>query len=184
MNVKDWMSTPAILLIADVPVEPALRHLERERGSHLVVVRRGEVLGVLSRTELREADRDSGPFSSRPHAFLGDLLRGPAAAVSPHEPLERAAERMLEEGKPALPVVDEARVVGVLAESDVLRAFVEVLGAREHGARVVVSAALGVDLLDEIRKRTRGLEIRTLAARTTPAGGWEAVLRLRGRVGA
>lgn len=184
MYVKDWMTGPATLLIADVPVGAALQHLERERGSHLVVIRRGGVLGVLSKAELRDADRDSGPFSTRPHAFLGDLLRGPAGVISPHEPLERAAERMLDESKPALPVVDEARVVGVITESDVLRAFVEVLGAREPGARLVVTASLGVDLLEEIRRRSRGLGIRTLAARSTGAGGWEAVLRLRGRVGA
>jgi CBS domain-containing protein len=184
MYVKNWMTGPAILLIADVPVGAALRHLEKERGTHLVVIRRGSVLGVLSRAELREADRDHGPFATRPHAFLGDLLRGPAGVVSPHEPMERAAEVMLDEGKSALPVVDEGRVVGVIAEADVLRAFIEILGAREHGARVVVTAGLGVDLLDEIRRQSHGLGIRTLAARTTAAGVWEAALRLRGRIGA
>ena len=87
---------------------------------------------------------------------------------------------MLEREVSGLPVVEDGRLTGMITESDVFRAFTRLLGVNEAGARVVLSVAEGSDLMEEIRRRTAGLAIRSLTA-TSRDGGWEVVMRLRGR---
>ena len=45
--------------------------------------------------------------------------------ISPDAPLTEAARMMLEHEISALPVMDENQLVGIIAESDIIRAFVE-----------------------------------------------------------
>ncbi len=45
MDVKSWISGPAAALIAEVPIESAVRHLGKEGAAHLVVDRRGRSRG-------------------------------------------------------------------------------------------------------------------------------------------
>ncbi len=59
--------------------------------------------------------------------------------VSPQDPIERAAVLMEEHKISGLPVVEGSRVVGIMTITDVLRAFITVLGLREGGRRVTVS---------------------------------------------
>jgi CBS domain-containing protein len=98
------------------------------------------------------------------------------------DPIEQGARLMASRRTGALPVVDDGRVLGLLTASDVVRACATLLGAGEGGARVLVSGGRDADLLDTIARRSHGLVIRALTARRTPGGGWEAVLRLRGRL--
>lgn len=182
MFVKDWMQAPATLLIADVPIGTALRHLERVGASHVVVIHHGAVVGLHSRGELRRALPEGNDYVLRPHRYLGDLDAGEIPPLHPMDPIEQAARVMTSCHASALPVMEEGRVLGLLNAGDVVRACAEILGAGEGGARVLLSGRKESDLLDSISRRSHGLIIRSLAAHRKAGGGWEAVLRVRGRV--
>lgn len=179
MLVRLWMSARLAVLLPDVRVSDALRHLRRTGVGHVAVVCRGRVLGVLSEADLRAAGAGRDPYVWNAHAILADVLREGVGPISPMEPIEHAARVMLERRVGALAVVHEGRVVGVITAAGVLRAFTELVGAEGRATRLVVSAPRPGTLLEEIRARiARGPELCGLAAHPVE-GGWEGILRLQ-----
>jgi acetoin utilization protein AcuB len=55
---------------------------------------------------------------------VGDVMTKAVITVEPERPIEEAARLMLERRIGALPVVSEGGLVGILTETDLLRAFV------------------------------------------------------------
>jgi CBS domain-containing protein len=53
MLVRLWMSARVAVLLSDVRVSDALRHLRRTGVGHAAVTCRGKVLGVVSEADLR-----------------------------------------------------------------------------------------------------------------------------------
>lgn len=102
--------------------------LKMQKGGfrRLPVIRNGELIGIITDRDLRE------------HA--GYLDRTPAKAamskklytVTPATTVEAAAQLMLERKIGGLPVVEKNRLVGIITTSDVLQAFLEVMGAVEE----------------------------------------------------
>jgi acetoin utilization protein AcuB len=103
--------------------------------------------------------------------------------VIPEETLERAALMMLNRRISGLPVVDGDEVVGMITETDVFRAFVDVLGMNDKGARIVMTLKTPDALLDELRERAGTMVVRSVVTYHDPhSREWKAVVRLRGRV--
>ena len=77
--------------------------------------------------------------------------------------------------------MDGNAIVGIITESDIFLAFTRIMGIVERGVRVVMTIPEGADLLEHLSRRTRGMAVRSLAAYPSREGGWEAVVRVRGR---
>ncbi len=71
-------------------------------------------VGLLTRAELLEALRRSGPQSS-----VADALGPHHDVADPGEPLEDALQRMREHRRTALPVVSDGRLVGMVTLENV-----------------------------------------------------------------
>ena len=56
--------------------------------------------------------------------------------VHPMDPLENVALLMRRFKIGAVPVVDNEKLAGIITESDIFKAFTEILGAEEKGARI------------------------------------------------
>jgi acetoin utilization protein AcuB len=128
--VKDWMGQPAVTIRAGATCSEAIELMKARRVRHLPVVDRGRLVGIVTDRDLRYVLFDPalqaklGPeteiFESR---AVRDVMTWAVISVGPQTDLRRAARLMLEDKIGALPVVDAGRVVGVLTERDVLRAF-------------------------------------------------------------
>jgi acetoin utilization protein AcuB len=180
MFVRDWMSTPVVATAAGTSVIDALRVMEMRSVRRLPVLEGDELRGIVTREDLHALLGYGEGMAREAEAPIERVMRAPVVTVTPQDTLERAAELMLEREISGLPVLDEGRLAGVITESDVFRAFTRLLGLREAGARVVLSVSESSDLVEEIRRRAAGLAIRSLTA-TPREGGWEVVMRLRGR---
>ena len=180
MFVRDWMSTPAVAMSSSASVLDALRVMEMRSVRRLPVLDGDDLRGIVTREDLHALLGYGEGMAREADAPIERVMRSPVLTVSPQDTLERAAEVMLESEVSGLPVVEEGRLIGMITESDVFRAFTKLLGLNEAGACVVLSVARGSDLVEEIRRRTAGLAIRSLTA-TSRDGGWEVVMRLRGR---
>jgi CBS domain-containing protein len=168
MFVRDWMSTPAVAMSSSASVLDALPVLDGD-----------ELRGIVTREDLHALLGYGEGMAREADAPIERVMRSPVLTVSPQDTLEHAAEVLLEPEVSGLPVVEDGRLTGMITESDVFRASPRLLGLIEAGARVVLSVAEGSDLVEEIRRRTAGLAIRSLTA-SSREGGWEVVMRLRG----
>jgi len=59
--------------------------------------------------------------------------------VNYDDPIEEAARLMVDHRIGGLPVMREGELVGIITETDIFKAFMEMLGARDQGIRITVS---------------------------------------------
>lgn len=146
MLVKNRMTRDPVAVPSTASLAEALRLVGRHRLRHLPVVDGGELVGILSDRDLRLAM--PSPLGAERPEFVAQVEATPVEAImardvitaGPTETLEDAAVRMCRHRVGALPVLDEAgRLVGILTESDILRAFVTVFTAAGAASRLEVS---------------------------------------------
>jgi acetoin utilization protein AcuB/CBS domain-containing protein len=127
------MHTPAITLKLDAPVSEALALMREHDLQHLpIVLDTGELCGMITQGDIRGAE--TLRVAGLDPLVIGDALKRLKVfevigerliAVTSETSLREAALLMLEHKIGGLPVVDSSGdVVGIIAESDILRAFV------------------------------------------------------------
>lgn len=129
MLVREWMSSPPIVVSARLAAPGALWLMEERQIRRLPVLDDdGRVVGIVTRGDLQ---RRLGPFPiswPRLKMKVADVMTPAPALLAPDDPLEKAAEIMLERKISGVPVVEQGRTVGIITESDVFRAFCRAMG--------------------------------------------------------
>lgn len=152
MFVRDRMSSPAITVAADTPFQDALKLMRERRFRRLPVVdEHGLLIGIVSERDLlHAAPSPATSLSVWEVNYLlwklkvADVMTEKVTTVSPGSTLEEAAQIMVSLKIGGLPVVDDKHhVVGVVTETDIFRAFAELLGSSEHGLRLLVRVPEG-----------------------------------------
>ena len=147
MFVKQRMTANPFTVTPDVSIPDALAVMEEHGVRHLPVVDAGAVVGVISRNDIAAASPSKATtLSAQEATYLISKLRvakvmsRPAVVISPAALLEEAAT-VLRDGKiEMLPVVADGALVGVITESDILDAFIDILGFRDVGIRLTIEA--------------------------------------------
>ena len=181
MFVRNFMSSPVITLPSSLRAIDALELMQAKKIRRIPILEEGRLTGILTMSDLQAVLGYEEHSVRRAATKLGDLMTRPVHTVAPDDPLERAARVMLDQEVSGLPVVEEERIVGIITESDFFLAFTRIMGIVERGVRVVMTIPEGADLLEHLSRRTTGLTVRSLAAYPSREGGWEAVVRMRGR---
>ena len=119
-TVGSAMTADVLTVAPEERLELAGLLMERSRIRQLVVVDDdGRLLGLLSYRALLRllAARRSGTIEEG--GRVEEFMIPDPITVTPDTPLREAVRLMIEHEVSALPVVDEARVVGILSEHDV-----------------------------------------------------------------
>jgi CBS domain-containing protein len=121
------MSPTPTTITADVDVHTALRLLQERAIRRLPVTdATGRVLGIVTERDLLLA---VSHYLAVPIEIEAVMIR-PVVTTTPDTPLADAAMLMVNYKIGGLPVVDsDERMVGIITESDIFRAFVGTLGA-------------------------------------------------------
>jgi acetoin utilization protein AcuB len=95
-----------------------------------------------------------------------DLMAREPHITAPDAPIESAARIMRDHKVGALPVVSQHLLVGLITESDIFRAMVEVFEAPDRAARITFSLSPGEDVLPLVADiaRRRGMQITSFIA--------------------
>jgi acetoin utilization protein AcuB len=146
MLVKHRMTPDPVSVPADATLGEALRVMRARRIRHLPVVEGGEVVGMITDRDLRlampsplgmESAEDVAAVERTP---VADVMARNPITVGPFDTVEDAAVRMRRQRVGSLPVVDAAgKLLGILTESDILQAFVEILTASGPSSRLEIS---------------------------------------------
>lgn len=181
MFVRSFMSSPVVSMTSDTKAIDALEVMQARKIRRIPVTEDGRLTGILTLGDLQAVLGLQEQSVRRAATRLGDIMTRSVRTVSPEDPLERAARVMLDHDVSGLPVLDGDRLVGIITESDIFLAFTRIMGIVERGVRVVMTVPEGADLMEQLARRTAGMTVRSLAAYPSREGGWEAVVRVRGR---
>lgn len=129
--VKDWM-TPDPITIGPNTTLPEANRLMKECGiRRLPVVDNGRLVGIVTLGDVREASPSTATSLSiyelnylLSRLTVEKIMTRDPITIAPETSLEAAARLMLEHKIGGLPVVDGAKVVGIITESDIFRLLV------------------------------------------------------------
>ncbi len=146
MYVKDHMTANPITIDPDVTLSRALEIMGKNHFHRLPVVKDGKLVGLITEGIVNETSgKDSTSLSiyelnyllSRTYA--GEIMITDVKTVTEDAWIEEAAEIMLQNSINVLPVVDEnQKVLGIITEKDLFKAFLKVTGYRHQGTRFVL----------------------------------------------
>ncbi len=145
MLVGERMTSPVLFVSPDLPVQDALAQMRKERVSRYPVMKKGKMVGIVSEDDLLNASpSDVTSLSVFEINYL--LSKITVERVMTHEvvtvtedtPLEEAARLMADHRIGGIPVMRGEEIVGMITQTDIFRIFLEMLGGRQSGWRVIV----------------------------------------------
>ena len=143
MFVKERMSRPVIALSPDMPVHDAHNLFRQEQIRRAPVVKKGKLVGIVSRQDLIDASPTKATSLSRweinyllSKLTVSEIMTKTVRTIDEDTPIEQAARIMADEKIGGLPVMRDGAVAGMITETDLFKVFLEMMGAREVGIRV------------------------------------------------
>ncbi len=147
MFVKNKMTTNPFTISPDLTIPDAHEIMSRNNVKRLPVVKDGRLVGVVSKQDIAQASPSKATsFSVGELTYLlartkiSGIMNKNVITISSGALLEEAAIAMRSNDISFLPVVDGSRLVGVITESDIFDAFIDLLGFREPGTRLTIEA--------------------------------------------
>jgi acetoin utilization protein AcuB len=166
MFVRDRMSSPAVTIKPDTSLQAALNLMHEHRFRRLPVVDdKGKLAGIVSERDLLYASPPPATLLSGlelnhllTERRVDEVMTRNVLTAMPDTFVEDAARLMVENKVGGLPVVEEDnRVVGVITETDVFRAFIELYRAGHAGLYLTLEAPDRAGLMVELSKVVMGL---------------------------
>ena len=147
MFVKNRMSRHPITVRPETSLYDALQLMRREHVRRLPVLDdAGDLVGIVLEKDLLYASPSPATSLSVyelnylvSQVTVEDLMTRDVITVDDDCPLEEAARIMADNDISGLPVMRDAKLVGMITESDLFRIFLELLGARVWGLRVAIN---------------------------------------------
>lgn len=133
-HVRDWMSSPVVVVDADTTVSYAMT-LMRRRNIHSVVVEingRNKSYGIVTTTDIRDKIVAAGRNPAE--VKIREIMSGPIITGKPEWTLMECSRIMQEHKFHHLPIADEhGTLIGMISATDIFVA-VEESGWEDSGA--------------------------------------------------
>lgn len=161
MLVGERMKYPVITVPPTMPINEALNLMRSEHIRRAPVIKNGKLVGIVSAKDLLNAS--PSPVTSLSiwemnyllsQIKVQDVMTKKVLTVTEDTPIEEAAKIMADNKVGGLPVLRNNKVVGIITETDLFKIFLELMGARESGIRVM---ALIPDQPGQLAKLTRAI---------------------------
>lgn len=143
MFVKLWMHHDVITIDTETPIGQAKELLDQSHFRHLPVVNEKKLVGIISQTDINTALPSAVDSSLTPEniiiatqAKVSSFMTSNPITAHPMDPLENVALLMQKFKVGAIPVVENEELVGIISETDIFMAFIEIAGAEDLGARI------------------------------------------------
>jgi acetoin utilization protein AcuB len=160
MFVGSRMKHPVITIGPKTSLDEALSLMNKEHIRRLPVVdHSGSLIGIVTELDLLKASPSAATslsvweIKSLLSTFpVEKIMTKEVYTVTEDMPLEEAARIMSDHKIGGMPVVRGESVVGIVTETDIFKAFLEVFGAREAGLRLTVEMGKEAGLLAKLTK--------------------------------
>ena len=132
MNVRDLMTTNPITVGPETPVLDARQLMIDKRFRHVLITEGPKLLGIVTDRDIRLTLPSPATSLSvweinylLARLTVASVMTKSLVTVSPRQDTREAALLMLDHKIGALPVVDGGLLVGIITETDLLRAYVK-----------------------------------------------------------
>ena len=192
MIVSMWMTRNPISVEPHARLNEVAALMATKQIRRVLVTERtpdGErLVGIISAKDILHAfPSDVNPFAvtaaeaRNAPGTAADVMSRYLQTTTPETPIEQAAALMSEKKIGALPVLREGKLVGIITESNIFRAFVSFFPALQGGARITFDVSNAEDIFsyishEAVRRKLRVLSLTTSLQDATPV----CVLRITG----
>lgn len=192
MLVKERMTSPAMTVTADTTFQDALKLMRDQKFRRIPVVdQEGKLIGIVSERDLLHASPSPATSLSVWEVNyllwklkVADIMTHHVITIAQDAPIEDAANLMVTRKIGGLPVVNSAnQVVGVITETDIFKAFAEMLGSGEKGVRLTIKVPSGSGTLARLSQaiyEAGGLIISVGSLDKESARERELIIKVRG----
>ena len=161
MFVGERMSRPVISVSPDAPINDVLALFRKEHIRRAPVIKNGKLIGIVSERDLLNAS--PSPVTTLSvwemnylisKVTVKQVMTKKVTTVDKDTPIEEAARIMADQKIGGIPVMSSGKVVGIITETDLFKAFLELMGARQKAIRVTVTVP---DRPGELAKITKAI---------------------------
>jgi acetoin utilization protein AcuB len=146
--VRDHMTPDPVTITPQNTIADAFALLRENKIRRLPVVDKGKLVGIMTERDLGDVSPSSATSLSifEINYLLSKMTidkvikKQKLITIVPDAYMEEAALLMRQHGIGALPVVEDGRLVGIITESDIFDAFIEIMGLNEPGTRLNLEA--------------------------------------------
>jgi acetoin utilization protein AcuB len=152
MKVKNWMITEVITASPEDTVEDAIQLMRRFSIRHLPIVENGKLVGLVTESNLR-----AYLSSEKLQLPLKEIMILNPITIDPETSIDEAARIIYKYKIGGLPVITEGKLVGIITITDILEAFIELMGLLKSSSRLdVIPKKDNLDEVLEIIKKGGG----------------------------
>jgi acetoin utilization protein AcuB len=126
------MSKKVVTIPPDTSILRAIEIMREKSIRHLPVVEEGELVGLVTEGDLRQASL----LSLVDKVSIDDVMIKNPVTVSPDASIEEAARLVYRHKIGGLPVVVGRTLVGIITIVDILAAFIQLLGILKSSSRI------------------------------------------------
>lgn len=181
MIVSMWMTRNLITIAPDAPIAEAAAVMAKRRIRRLLVVEsyrdQARLLGIVSATDILHAfPPDVNPFAvlvretAEERVATHEIMKSNPLMVMPDTPIEDAALLMRDQKIGALPVVRDGKILGIITESDIFRAFATIFSSPQAGVRITFAIDKFENAFGLIAGLTAGHAVHVLSLFTSVQG--------------
>ncbi|MFQ5457536.1 MAG: CBS domain-containing protein [Myxococcota bacterium] len=136
MQVSARMTRRPVTVSPDATLRHACDLMAKNDVRHVPVVKSRALVGIITERDVMSATARPTGAAAALDRFVSDYMTSSVITVSPDTDVERAARIFRKHHIAGLPVLRGNRLVGIITESDVLDALIEVAGHNTRRARI------------------------------------------------
>lgn len=187
MLVKEFMTTNPVTISPETPIDDALFLMRKRKVKRLPILEKGKLVGIITEADLREAFPSTATtLSVWESNYLISKITVNSFAVknvvttTPDSTVEKAALLMRQNNISGLPVLDGDELVGIITGADILDSFIDIMGYKYPGERIVLQVEDKAGVLADIATiaKEAGANITSLAMFHKVPGFAQLVMRL------
>ena len=131
IDVEDVMSSSLRITAPDCPISTVTHEMTKYRFRRLPVVSDDVLYGIITATDIMRYLGSREVFSRLTTGNMKEvtglpvrtLIAGDLFTTTPDKSINEAAREMLDKNIGALPVIEDSRLIGLVTEFDLVRAF-------------------------------------------------------------
>lgn len=188
MYVRDYMSTDPVTISPQDSVGDALELLKKHSIRRLPVMAKDKLVGIVTEADLLKASPSPASGLSIheinylfPKIKIKEIMVKDVVTIDPDAAIEEAAVVMRENKFGTLVVVKNGKMTGLITESDLFKAFIDVFGFDRPGVRIMVIFDDEIGSLGKLASLVSSLDIYIISLVITydKDGRVKTVMRLQ-----